>query len=131
MCCVCLQLFMAMNTLSEAGIVHCDLKPDNIMFVSKEQRKIKLIDFGLSLLSSRARPGVMLQATSYRAPEILLGLPFDHGIDLWGTGCILAFLYLRCNLFRARFGYETVSRCLRVHRHQAPSISTVLSELFF
>lgn len=108
---------MAMSTLSEAGIVHCDLKPDNIMFVSKEQKRIKLIDFGLSLLSSRVRPGVMLQATSYRAPEILLGLPFDHGIDLWGAGCILAFLYLRCNLFRARFGYETVSRSLRVQRH--------------
>ncbi|TWW62179.1 Homeodomain-interacting protein kinase 1 [Takifugu flavidus] len=108
------QLFMAMNALSEAGIVHCDLKPDNIMFVSKEQRKIKLIDFGLSLLSSRVRPGVMLQATSYRAPEILLGLPFDHGIDLWGTGCILAFLYLRCNLFRARFGYETVRQVVQL-----------------
>lgn len=108
---------MAMNMLKEAGIVHSDLKPDNVMFVNKEQRQIKLIDFGLSLLSSTVRPGLMLQANSYRAPEILLGLPFDHGIDLWGTGCILAFLYLRCNLFRARFGYETVSRSPRVHHH--------------
>lgn len=99
---------MAINTLTKAGIVHCDLKPNNIMFVSKEHRKIKLIDFGLALMNSRLRPGVVLQATSYRAPEILLGLSFGHGIDMWGAGCVFAFLYLCHNLFRARCGYEKV-----------------------
>lgn len=103
-----LQLLMAINTLTKAGIVHCDLKPNNIMFVSKEHRKIKLIDFGLALMNSRLRPGVVLQATSYRAPEILLGLSFSHGIDMWATGCIFAFLYLCHNLFRAKCGYEKV-----------------------
>lgn len=101
---------MAINTLTKAGIVHGDLKPNNIMFVSKEHRKIKLIDFGLALMNSRLRTGVVLQATSYRAPEILLGLSFSHGIDMWGTGCIFAFLYLCHNLFRARCGYEKVSQ---------------------
>lgn len=117
----CPQLLTALHSLSEAGIVHCDLKPDNIMFVSREQRKIKLIDFGLALTSSALRPGVLVQATSYRAPEILLGLPFGHAIDTWGAGCTFAFLYLQNNLFRARCGYEKV----RPWRPPPPSCDVV------
>uniref|UniRef100_H3BZC1 Protein kinase domain-containing protein n=1 Tax=Tetraodon nigroviridis TaxID=99883 RepID=H3BZC1_TETNG len=108
------QLLKAINTLAKAGIVHCDLKPNNIMFVSKEHRKIKLIDFGLASMNSRLRAGVVLQATSYRAPEILLGLPFSHGIDVWGTGCVFAFLYLCHNLFQARCGYETMRQVVQL-----------------
>lgn len=124
-----LQLLMAINILTKAGIVHCDLKPNNIMFVSKEHRKIKLIDFGLALMNSRLRPGVVLQATSYRAPEILLGLSFSHGIDMWGTGCIFAFLYLCHNLFRARCGYEKV-RQTWVHSLHGDCFH-IITEFFF
>lgn len=90
--------------------MHSDIKPDNVMFVSRERRQVKLIDFGLALLTSRLKPGMLVQAPAFRAPEVLLGLPFDHRIDVWGIGCVFAFLYLSGNLFRARCGYEQVRR---------------------
>ena len=34
-----------------------------------------------------------------RAPEIVLGLPFTEAIDVWGVGCILAFLFLATHIF--------------------------------
>lgn len=40
-----LELFMAFYTLIDVGILHADIKPDNIMFVSEGDMKIKLIDF--------------------------------------------------------------------------------------
>lgn len=45
----------------------------------------------------------------FRAPEILLGLPYTNAIDMWGVGCILANLYLRFFLFNAHTDYEMVT----------------------
>ena len=33
-----------------------------------------------------------VQSRSYRAPEVILGLPYDHKVDVWSLGCILAEL---------------------------------------
>lgn len=45
-----------------------------------------------------------------RAPEIALGLPFTEAIDVWGVGCILAFLYLADNLFPVNCDYQMVGQ---------------------
>merc|ERR1712137_946794 len=41
-----------------------------------------------------------VQSRSYRAPEVMLGLPYDQKIDLWSLGCILAELWTGYILFR-------------------------------
>lgn len=43
-----------------------------------------------------------------RAPEVHLGLPFTSAIDVWGVGCILAFLYLAEHLFPVNWDDEIV-----------------------
>lgn len=61
-----LQLFMALSDLKQLGILHTDLKPDNIMLVDERELKIKIIDFGLALLTHEAKTGTIMQASGLR-----------------------------------------------------------------
>ncbi|XP_075906414.1 homeodomain-interacting protein kinase 3-like isoform X2 [Nelusetta ayraudi] len=110
------QLLVALKTLWNVGVLHTDIKPDNVMLVnSKEQPlRIKLIDFGLAILISKAKPGMLTQPIGYRAPEITLGLPFTEAIDVWGVGCTLAFLYLADNLFPVDCDFQMMKCIVQV-----------------
>ena len=44
-----------------------------------------------------------VQSRSYRAPEVILGLPYDQKVDIWSLGCILAELLTGTVLFQVRF----------------------------
>lgn len=63
------QLTTALSPLSSLGIVHADLKPDNVMFVEGclQPLKVNLIDFGLTHLLFAAKPGVCVQDTRSNA----------------------------------------------------------------
>lgn len=63
-----IQLLVALNALSSIGVLHTDIKPDNVMFVNSQIQplRIKLIDFGLAISRSRVNPGMDLQPTGYR-----------------------------------------------------------------
>ncbi|KAI3357471.1 hypothetical protein L3Q82_015511 [Scortum barcoo] len=106
------QLLVALDALKGLGVLHTD-KPDNIMFASKQDEpiRLKLIDFGTAILASKAEAGMELQPIGYRAPEVALGLPFTEALDVWGVGCILAFLYLAENLFPVECQYQMM-KCM-------------------
>uniref|UniRef100_A0A3P8UIB8 Protein kinase domain-containing protein n=1 Tax=Cynoglossus semilaevis TaxID=244447 RepID=A0A3P8UIB8_CYNSE len=86
------QLANALNHLKLAGIIHADLKLENVMLVSheKEPYRVKVIDFGMACKDSEAKVGSYIQSRPYRAPEIILGLPFTVAIDMWSLGCLPA-----------------------------------------
>ncbi|XP_035035080.1 homeodomain-interacting protein kinase 1-like [Hippoglossus stenolepis] len=111
------QLLVAFDGLKNIGILHTDLKPDNIMLVNHTNLpfKIKLIDFGLALPVSQLKVGMTMQATAFRAPEVVLGLPLSEAVDMWGVGCVMAYMYFGNNLFPNSCKYhwmETVVRLL-------------------
>ncbi|XP_059180221.1 homeodomain-interacting protein kinase 2-like [Centropristis striata] len=89
------QLANALNNLKTVGVIHADLKLENVMLVNHAQEpfRVKLIDFGLACKVSAARPGAHIQTRPYRSPEIILGLPFTEAIDMWSLGCLAASLY--------------------------------------
>lgn len=60
---------------------------------------MKVIDLGSSCYSTDQLSSYV-QSRSYRAPEVILGLPYDHKIDIWSLGCILAELSSGLVLFQ-------------------------------
>ncbi|KAD5962104.1 hypothetical protein R6Q59_014364 [Mikania micrantha] len=85
------QCLEALDYLHELGIIHCDLKPENILIKSYSRCEIKVIDLGSSCFRSD-RLSLYVQSRSYRAPEVIIGLPYNQKVDLWSLGCILAEL---------------------------------------
>lgn len=70
------------------SIVHCDLKPENVLLVKSNKSQIKLIDYGSSCFELE-RFYTYIQSRFYRAPEIMLGIPYTTAIDMWSFGCIV------------------------------------------
>ena len=64
--------------------------------------KIKLADFGNSFMQRQVKDlckDFEVQTLAYRAPEVLLGVPFDRSIDVWSVGCVLSELAIGRLLF--------------------------------
>ncbi|XP_053672381.1 serine/threonine-protein kinase PRP4 homolog [Anopheles nili] len=92
------QLLLALKLLKKTGILHADIKPDNIL-VNENNLVLKLCDFGSasSITDNEITP--YLVSRFYRAPEIILGLAYDYGIDMWSAGCSIYELYTGKILF--------------------------------
>uniref|UniRef100_A0A8C4DZG9 Protein kinase domain-containing protein n=1 Tax=Dicentrarchus labrax TaxID=13489 RepID=A0A8C4DZG9_DICLA len=104
------QLATTLSHLRSMDIVHADLKPDNVMLVDskKQPLKVKLIDFGLARPVSAVEPGVCVQTTWYRAPEVMLHLPFDEAIDVWSLGLVAAELATGSPLYPGDTDYDVL-----------------------
>ncbi|KAF3321024.1 serine/threonine-protein kinase prpf4B-like protein [Carex littledalei] len=92
------QLFIALKHLRNCGVLHCDIKPDN-MLVNEAKNVLKLCDFGNAMFAGKNEITPYLVSRFYRAPEIILGLPYDHPLDIWSVGCCLYELYTGKVLF--------------------------------
>ena len=107
------QLLNALRYLRRHSIVHCDLKPENILLRTAGRSAVKVIDFGSSCFE--AQPVfTYIQSRFYRAPEILLGLPYFCAIDMWSLGCILAELYTGYPLFPGENEVEQLACVMEV-----------------
>ncbi|KAL1916402.1 uncharacterized protein VTP21DRAFT_5593 [Calcarisporiella thermophila] len=95
------QLFLALQLLNKCNIMHADIKPDNIL-VNDTKNTLKLCDLGSASDVSENDITPYLVSRFYRAPEIILGLPYDTAIDVWSVGCTLYELYTGKILFPGR-----------------------------
>lgn len=93
-----IQILISLYYLNEHNIVHCDLKPENILLRKINKSGIKIIDFGSGCFENE-KIYTYIQSRFYRAPEIVLGIPYNSGIDMWSFGCILYELYIGYPLF--------------------------------
>ncbi|PWA95173.1 hypothetical protein CTI12_AA046940 [Artemisia annua] len=92
------QLFIALKHLRNCGVLHTDIKPDN-MLVNEAKNVLKLCDFGNAMFAGKNEITPYLVSRFYRAPEIILGLTYDHPVDMWSVGCCLFELYTGKVLF--------------------------------
>lgn len=95
------QLFLALKLLKKAGILHADIKPDNIL-VNESNLILKLCDFGSATHITDNEITPYLVSRFYRAPEIILGMQYDYGIDMWSAGCTIYELYTGKILFSGK-----------------------------
>ena len=96
------QMIDAIYYLHKMGICHRDLKPENILFDSKDRKRIKIIDFGLSNLYINSNQKKDLLETpcgspGYAPPEMILGKKYEGLMtDLWSCGIILFAMMFGC-----------------------------------
>lgn len=84
--------------LKKNEVIHCDLKPENIMLKEKGKAGIKISDFS-SACHDQFQMYLYIQSRSYRAPEVIFGAKYSFPIDMWSFGCILAELHSGDTLF--------------------------------
>ncbi|XP_075423489.1 homeodomain-interacting protein kinase 3 isoform X1 [Ascaphus truei] len=104
------QVATALKKLKSLGLIHADLKPENIMLVDpvRQPYRVKVIDFGSASHVSKTVCSTYLQSRYYRAPEIILGLPFCEAIDVWSLGCVIAELFLGWPLYPGALEYDQI-----------------------
>lgn len=103
------QILRSLDFIHSISLIHADLKPENILIKSKRECEIKVIDLGSSFFHHDVRSS-FVQSRSYRAPEVILGAPYDSKIDIWSLGCILVELVTGEVLFKDHPGAQMLAR---------------------
>jgi len=91
--------------MERLGIVHADLKPDNIV-VNEKYNLLKVCDFGSACNADDNEITPYLVSRFYRAPEIMMGLHFGCPIDTWAAGVTLFELFTGKIMFMGKSNNE-------------------------
>lgn len=118
------QVLEALSFIHSLRLIHCDVKPENIVIRSFSRCEVKLIDFGSSCFTSDhlttyiqsrsyrfgsyfmrryhsfCSKTCVTSVTLHRAPEVIIGHPYDSRIDVWSVGAVIAELYTGYVLFQ-------------------------------
>ncbi|XP_019727484.1 myosin light chain kinase, smooth muscle isoform X1 [Hippocampus comes] len=105
-----LQIVDGVGFIHEQGIVHLDLKPENIMCVNKIGSKIKLIDFGLARrLENAGTLKVLFGTPEFVAPEVINYEAIGYPTDMWSIGVICYILLSGLSPFMGDNDNETLA----------------------
>ncbi|MGI9065005.1 MAG: protein kinase domain-containing protein [Pyrinomonadaceae bacterium] len=125
---IAVQVASALSSAHAAGIVHRDIKPDNIML--RRDGIVKVLDFGLAKLTDRWRadeidhdaatkamvqtePGVVMGTTAYMSPEQARGLEIDTRTDVWSLGVVLYEMISGREPFKSETASDTSAAILK------------------
>ena len=112
------QLLQAVEQVHYLGIIHCDIKPENILVKIKLDKDksdilIKLTDFGSACLKNTLIFS-QVQSLFYRAPEVILGMPYTQAIDIWSIGLVTAELFLGKPLLPGYSEYDQLAKIIKI-----------------
>jgi len=129
----------ALGAAHRVGVVHRDLKPDNIFLAKFDAigQVVKVLDFGLAKLLDRAadndglmtEPNLRLGTPRYMAPEQALGIqPIDSRCDVYALGLLLFEMLAQRAPFTGEDGMEVLAQRLR---REAPRLSQIAPQKNF
>jgi hypothetical protein len=119
------QTAEGMQTAHEHGVIHRDLKPDNIKV--KVDGTVKILDFGVAKMAEAecadsslsqsptmmtSVPGTLVGTAAYMSPEQIKGQAVDARSDMWAFGCVLFEMLTGRTLFAAATTSETLAGVL-------------------
>jgi serine/threonine protein kinase len=122
---IVLQIVKALRAAHERGIVHRDMKPENVFVSPRDDGRefVKVLDFGIAKvlgLDEEAprltRTGMIFGTPEYMSPEQAQGQPVDHRVDIYAVGCILYHMLTGEVPFKA----ESFMGILSKHMVEAP-----------
>ncbi len=95
------QVARALAEAHERGIIHRDVKPDNLFVTGEKRDFVKVLDFGVAKMTSGAtglldasitRAGTIVGTATYMAPEQVLSGPVDAATDVYALGAVLFYM---------------------------------------
>lgn len=152
------QLIRSVCFLHDLGIIHTDLKPENVVlcdesYVEKDlpatvvrslsarrrdasggkrrfltNPEIKVIDFGSAVFHKEYHPPV-ISTRHYRAPEIVLGLGWTFPCDIWSIACVLVELVTGESLYPTHENLEHMAMMQRVNAEPFPP--KIVGKMFY
>src|SRR5258705_2363367 len=131
---IAIQIASALQAAHEAGIIHRDIKPDNLML--RADGYVKVLDFGLAKLSEpgavatgfssdpeaqtrkhlQTQAGIIMGTVAYMSPDQARGLAVVKRTSIWSLGCVLYEMLSR----QQPFGGETITDTLANIIHREP-----------
>jgi serine/threonine-protein kinase len=136
---ITIQIARALSAAHSAGVLHRDIKPDNIMI--HRDGYVKVLDFGLAkstvALKSQYKDkgtasaietgaGIIVGSPAYMSPEQARGLEVDHRSDLWSLGVVLYELLAQKSPFLSDTASDTLAAILK---SDPPPLSLLVPEL--
>lgn len=127
------QVFSGLSVLHSKGIVHRDVKLENILVQDRDNVKVKLADFGLSRINGEQNEEAVnrqdypkklsrqVGTYEYMAPEILRSNKYGSAVDLWACGVVLYALLCKQFPFKSENHSERIRKLLNGEVSPAPT----------
>lgn len=137
---IVIQSGNALIAAHQTGIIHRDVKPENIMI--RHDGYVKVLDFGVAKLisdeqnqnetitqiysNSETAPGLVMGTINYASPEQIKGNKVDYRTDIWSLGVVLFEVLTGAKLFEKEDSNGTVTKIIKA---KLPLASQILTEL--
>jgi serine/threonine protein kinase len=129
---ITIQIVEALSAAHRAGIIHRDVKPENIII--RKDGTVKILDFGIAKLTAgdsersidqlRTQTGMIMGTASYMSPEQARGQPVDHRTDIFSVGAMVYEMLSRKRPFTGETASDVMAAVLVKDPHPLSSVAT-------